>query len=217
MSTRRDEDFTAYVQARLPWLRRVGYLLCQDWQRADDLVQTAITSLYVHWRRARSMESIDGYARTILVRAYLSERRGGWARRVTLASPLPDVPGVTPDADDVLDVRAALAGLPPRQRATLVLRFYCDLNVDQSARVLGCSAGTVKSQTAKALGGLRRALGEPAAGPGPGASAEPGGTEPGGTQPGGTQSGGSCLASPQPGQGAPATVWAAPGKRTGHG
>ena len=62
------------------------------------------------------------------------------------------------DQDAALDVRGALAGLPPRQRATLVLRFYCDLNVDQAAQVLGCSAGTVKNQTAKALAGLRRAL-----------------------------------------------------------
>lgn len=171
MNARRDEDFTGYVQARLAWLRRVAYLLCQDWQRADDLVQTAITALYVHWRHARAMESVDGYARTILVRAFLSERRGGWARRVTLAGQLPDAPGQAPDADDALDVRAALAGLPPRQRATLVLRFYCDLNVEQSARVLGCSPGTVKSQTAKALAALRRAL-EPGTDAGP-AGAEP--------------------------------------------
>lgn len=171
MTARRDDDFTAYVQARLAWLRRVAYLLCQDWQRADDLVQTAITGLYVHWRRARTMESIDGYARTILVRAFLSERRGGWARRVTLVSPLPDRPGPAADADDILDVRAALAGLPPRQRATLVLRFYCDLNVEQSARILGCSAGTVKSQTAKALAALRRALE-------PGSGADPAGAAP---------------------------------------
>jgi RNA polymerase sigma-70 factor (sigma-E family) len=166
VSARRDEDFTGYVQARLPWLRRVAYLLCQDWQHADDLVQTAITSLYVHWRRASAMESTDGYTRTIMVRAFLSERRGGWARRVTLAGRLPDTPGRAPDPDDALDVRAALAGLPPRQRATLVLRFYCDLNVDQAAKVLGCSAGTVKSQTAKALASLRQALG-PATGAGP--------------------------------------------------
>jgi RNA polymerase sigma-70 factor (sigma-E family) len=166
VSARRDEDFTGYVQARLAWLRRVAYLLCQDWQNADDLVQTAITSLYVHWRRARAMENIDGYARTILVRAFLSERRGGWARWVTVVGRLPDVPGAGPDPGDAFDVRAALAGLPPRQRATLVLRFYCDLNVDQAARVLGCSAGTVKSQTAKALASLRRAL-EPGTGAGP--------------------------------------------------
>jgi RNA polymerase sigma-70 factor (sigma-E family) len=173
VSGRRDEDFTGYVQARLPWLRRVAYLLCQDWQQADDLVQTAITSLYVHWRRASTMERTDGYARTILVRAFLSERRGGWARRVTLAGAMPDVPSVGPDLNDALDVRAALAGLPPRQRATLVLRLYCDLNVDQAAKVLGCSAGTVKSQTAKALASLRQAL-EPATGTGPGGAEQRG-------------------------------------------
>jgi RNA polymerase sigma factor (sigma-70 family) len=65
----------------------------------------------------------------------------------------------------VLDVREALAAIPPRQRATLVLRFYCDLDVKQSAAVLGCSAGTVKSQTSKGLAALRRML-EPAWGGG---------------------------------------------------
>jgi RNA polymerase sigma factor (sigma-70 family) len=58
----------------------------------------------------------------------------------------------------MLDVNAALAGLPPRQRATIVLRFHCDLTVDQAADVLGCTPGTVKSQTSKALDSLRRAL-----------------------------------------------------------
>ena len=207
MSARRDEDFTAYVQAKLGWLRRVGYLLCQDWQQADDLVQTAITSLYVHWRRARAMENIDGYARTILVRAFLSDRRGGWARRVTLASQLPDAPGPAPDTDDALDVRKAVAGLPPRQRATLVLRFYCDLNVDQSAQVLGCSAGTVKSQTAKALAGLRRALEPPGAAQGNAVAPVPGQAAPAGTGP----------AEPGPGGDIQVKPWGVPRGRAGHG
>jgi DNA-directed RNA polymerase specialized sigma24 family protein len=63
------------------------------------------------------------------------------------------------DHDVALDLRAAVAALPARQRATLVLRFYCDLNVDRCAEVLGCSPGTVKSQTARALETVRRALG----------------------------------------------------------
>jgi RNA polymerase sigma-70 factor (sigma-E family) len=160
-AARRDAEFTEYVGVRLASLRRVAYLLCHDWDRADDLVQAAITKLYVHWGRAREMDHTDAYARAIVVREFLSERRTGWARRVSLDAALPDQPAATADHDAALDVRSALTALPPGQRATLVLRFYCDLNVDQTAQALGCSAGTVKSQTAKGLDALRRAL-EPA-------------------------------------------------------
>jgi RNA polymerase sigma factor (sigma-70 family) len=107
------------------------------------------------------MDHTDAYARAIVVREFLSERRTGWARLVSLGAALPDRPSAVADHDAALDVRSALATLPPGQRATLVLRFYCDLNVDQAAHALGCSAGTVKSQTAKGLDALRRAL-EPA-------------------------------------------------------
>lgn len=158
MSGNLDEEFTHFVTARMRSMRRVAYLLCQDWQRADDLVQTTITRLYVRWDRARAMEHTDAYARAILVREYLSEQRSGWARRVNLDAPLPETAGRVTDSDAVLDMRAALAALPPRQRATLVLRFYCDLNVEQTAELLGCSAGTVKSQTAKGIGALRGRL-----------------------------------------------------------
>jgi RNA polymerase sigma-70 factor (sigma-E family) len=166
VSGRRDDEFTHYVASRLGSLRRVAFLLCQDWQRADDLVQLAITRLYVHWGRASTVEHTDAYVRTILVREFLGEQRSGWARRVSLDAAVPDLPVVEPDLAAALDIRAALAGLPPRQRATVVLRFYCDLNVDQAARVLGCSTGTVKSQTAKGLDALRRALGPEEAAPG---------------------------------------------------
>jgi RNA polymerase sigma-70 factor (sigma-E family) len=158
MHARRDAEFTEYVAARLMTLRRVAYLLCSDWDRADDLVQGAITKLYVHWGRVRAIDHADSYAKMILVREFLGDRRSGWARRVSLSAEVPDVPAVAADHDAVLDVRSALAGLPPGQRAALVLRFYCDLSVDQSAEVLGCTAGTVKSQTAKGLDSLRRAL-----------------------------------------------------------
>ncbi len=138
MRPSREAEYTDYIQGRLPSLRRVAYLLCQDWQRADDLVQTAITRLYRHWGRARN---------------------AAWTRRVALFSAYPELPGkAEADPDTRLDVRAALASLPPRQRATLVLRFYCDLPVDETAAELGCTPGTVKSQTAKGLSALRRAL-----------------------------------------------------------
>jgi RNA polymerase sigma-70 factor (sigma-E family) len=155
----RDAEYTEYVQSRQQWLRRVAYLLCQDWQGADDLVQSAITRLYTHWGNARDTASIDAYVRTILVRCFLSERRSAWFRRVTLVDEHLDVPDRSADHDTHLDVRAALAALPPRQRATLVLRFYCDLPVEATARELGCTVGTVKSQTYKGLEALRRALG----------------------------------------------------------
>jgi len=160
-NTRRDNDYTEFVAARLHALRRVAYLLCQDWHHADDLVQLTITRLYVHWHRIGVMDNPEAYTRTILVRQFLRERGSGWARKVSLPGEMPDWPDVSQDHDDAIDVNAALAELPPRQRATLVLRFYCDQSVDQVAEVLGCSAGTVKSQTSKGLGSLRLAPADP--------------------------------------------------------
>jgi RNA polymerase sigma-70 factor (sigma-E family) len=169
LSSRRDTEFTEYAQARLSWLRGLAYVLCQDWHRADDVVQSALTRLYAHWGTARSADSPDAYARTIVVREYLREQRSSWARRVVLTRQPPD--SAVPDGTDTADLglREALARLPERQRAVLVVRFYCDLSVDQAARVLGCSPGTVKSQTAKGLATLRQRLepgqpGPPAAG-----------------------------------------------------
>jgi RNA polymerase sigma-70 factor (sigma-E family) len=161
---RRDAEFTEFVAGRMAAWRRVAYLLCQDWDRADDLVQGAITKLYVRWNRARAADHIDAYAHVVLVREFLGERRSGWSRRVAVDGQVPDRPGRSEDHDTALDLRAALATLPQRQRATLVLRFYCDLNIDQTAHVLSCSPGTVKSQTAKGLRALRLAL-DPAMSP----------------------------------------------------
>ncbi|MFD0883069.1 SigE family RNA polymerase sigma factor [Streptosporangium algeriense] len=156
-----DEEYTAYVSGRLPWLRQIAYPLCQDWHRADDLVQTAITRLYVKWHRACAADDLDAYVRTILIRVFLAEQRGGWFSRARV-TPLPPEPPVQGDDHDlVMDMRRALAAVPPRQRATLVLRFHCDLSVEQTAHALGCSAGTVKSQTARGLATLRSILGAP--------------------------------------------------------
>jgi RNA polymerase sigma-70 factor (sigma-E family) len=158
MPAETDAEFAEYVGGRLPSLRRLAFLLCHDWHRADDLVQASVTKLYVHWHRARQAASVDAYVRTIIVREFLHERRSAWARRVMLGSLLPDQPTPDFDADSAIDLRAAIAALPTRQRAALVLRYYCDLDVEDSAQVLGCSPGTVKSQTARALASLRRQL-----------------------------------------------------------
>ncbi|HEY1624960.1 MAG TPA: SigE family RNA polymerase sigma factor [Streptosporangiaceae bacterium] len=163
MSGHADLDYVEYVTARHAWLRRVAYLLCQDWHSADDLVQVAFTRLFTYWSRAQRVDNLDGYVRTILVRAFLGQRRSSWQTRVVLAETPPEAIVTAFDQDAMLDVRAALLAVPPRQRATLVLRFYCDLDVEQAAAALGCSAGTVKSQTAKGLAAMRRVL-EPSVG-----------------------------------------------------
>jgi len=77
-------DYVEYVEGRLTWLRRLAYLLCQDWHEADDLVQATLTRLYTYWPRAAGMDNIDAYVRTILVRTFLGERRSAWSRRVLL-------------------------------------------------------------------------------------------------------------------------------------
>jgi RNA polymerase sigma-70 factor (sigma-E family) len=159
MTGRRDVEFAEYVSARLPSLRRLAFMLCHDWHSADDLVQAAVTRLYVRWARAAAADNLDSYVRAILFREFVHERRTSWARRVRLTGELPAAAATEPDREAALDLQAAIAGLPPGQRAALVLRFYCDLNVEQAAQVLGCSQGNVKSQTARAITALRRALG----------------------------------------------------------
>ena len=156
---KRDAEFVEYVSSRSAWLRKTAYLLCGDWHRADDLVQTSITKLYVNWSRAGGVGNIDGYARRVLINTFLAEQRTGWWRR-TVVQPISEQElAALPDLDTALDLREALAGLPPRQRATVVLRYYCDLSVEQTADALDCSTGNVKSQTSRGIDALRRLLG----------------------------------------------------------
>jgi len=158
VTTQRDASYSDYVEFRLPALRRLALLLCQDRHRADDLVQQAVIRVYAHWAKASAAGNTDAYVNAILVREFLHERRSSWTRRVSVTDQLPDEPILTADRDGLMDLQAAVAALPPGQRAVLVLRYYCDLNVDQTAAALGCSTGTVKSQTAKAIAALRSRL-----------------------------------------------------------
>lgn len=153
-------DFTEYFSARRSWLRNVAFMLCQDWHRADDLLQSAAIRLYANWHRIGRIDNVDAYARRILVNVFLAEQRSPWWKRVIPHWENKDGAVEAPDPAAVLDLRTALATLPARQRAAVILRYYDELSVQETAQVLQCSAGTVKSQTARGLATLRRTLGE---------------------------------------------------------
>ena len=156
-----EQEYVEYVTARLVTLRRLAFLLCGDEHRADDLVQQTITNLYVRWRRIRTVEHLDRYVRTMLLRAFLDERRLSWAR-VRLFREPPDAPAADGlSFEDRSQLRTALAQVPRRQQAVLVLRYLCDLPVAEVAELLSCSPGTVKSQTSHGLATLRRLMGAP--------------------------------------------------------
>ncbi len=144
-----------FVVARMESLRRTAYLLCRNWHTADDLVSETLVKLYRHWLRLQYVGNQDAYVRRILIRSWLDERRRPW-RRETSTATVPEVSAPRAEAADTHDLLALLGRLPPKKRAVLVLRFYCDLSVEQTAEIVGCSEGTVKSQTARGLEMLRR-------------------------------------------------------------
>jgi RNA polymerase sigma-70 factor (sigma-E family) len=153
---REPEGFRAFVAARQNALLRTAWLLTGDWQQAEDLVQTALVKVWPRWENVVAGGDPEPYVRRTLVTTYLTWRRRRWTGEQPHAD-LPDVPepaAVAADLDAVglrEVLTRALATLPPAQRAVLVLRFYEDLSVDQTADLLGVPAGTVKSQTARAL------------------------------------------------------------------
>jgi len=162
-----DDAFSEYVVARRPGLWRSAYLLCGDVQRADDLVQTALMKLYVAWPRLTKADNVDAYVRRIIVNAHVDEARRPWRREtVTLDGHEPAIADQRPEDREAL-IRA-LSQLPVGQRRVVVLRHYWGLSVGETARDLGISEGTVKSQCAIALHKLEAALapffgeGEPA-------------------------------------------------------
>lgn len=147
-------SFEEWVGARTPALMRTAYLLTGDWQRAEDLLQTALMRCYGRWDR---IDDHEAYVRRTLVTTYAGWRRRRWVGEVP--GPLPETAesGDSAAATDArTDVLRLLASLPPRQRAVVVLRYYEDLPEASIADLLGMSPGTVKSTAAKALARLRR-------------------------------------------------------------
>lgn len=163
MAARRETEFTEYVRSRRTRLWRFAYLLCADPHTAEDLTQIALTKLYVAWPRVRRDGAEDAYARKIVLRCHLDERRRPWRREHTSTVDLDVEIGPEPSGlpyEDSEQLRDAVRELPPRQRAAVVLRYWWGLSLEETAADLGCSVGTVKSQTSRAVERLRAALTE---------------------------------------------------------
>jgi RNA polymerase sigma-70 factor (sigma-E family) len=157
----RDGEFVEYYQTHGRQLRRTAYLLCGDWHLAEDLAQTALIKLYQSWSRIESPQAVDAYARRVLLRVFLDERRRPWRREVSTVPGSAALDGVSePElaAGERTLLRTALDRLPKRRRAVLILRFWMDLSIEQTADLLGCSAGTVRSQASRGLNDLRQVL-----------------------------------------------------------
>ncbi|MCU1622788.1 MAG: polymerase, sigma-24 subunit, subfamily [Frankiales bacterium] len=147
-----EDDFRELYVARAAALRRTAFLLCGDWHQAEDLVQVSFAKLYAAWRR---VDRPEPYLRQVLVRSWIDETRKPH-RRERPSADLPDGP-ISPGSsfEDRELLKAALLRVPPRQRACLVLRFFDDLSVADTARALGINENTVKSQTSRGLDALR--------------------------------------------------------------
>jgi RNA polymerase sigma-70 factor (sigma-E family) len=154
--------FREFVESRSPALLRTAWMLTGDEAAAEDLLQNALARTWPHWTRVADGHP-DAYVRKVMVRVNASWR----ARRWNHETPTPDEqlylrgPSSTDDTtrvDDRLALRQALRALPTRQRQAVVLRYFDDLSVEVVADVMGCSVGTVKSQSAKGLAKLRHTL-----------------------------------------------------------
>jgi RNA polymerase sigma-70 factor (sigma-E family) len=151
------EGFREFVAARSPSLVRAAWLLTGNEATAHDLVQTALAKTWTRWERVTRQDAPEGYVRRVMLSTFLTWNRRRWRGEVAVAE-VPDRADVRDSFADA-DLRRAVAGalrvLPPRQRAVVVLRYFDDLTVSQVADALGCSVGTVKSQTSRALASLR--------------------------------------------------------------
>jgi RNA polymerase sigma-70 factor (sigma-E family) len=156
----RDSAFADYFASRSSAMRGTAYLLCGDWHRAEDLVQTTFVKLYRAWNRVVRHETLDAYTRRILVRTFLDETRRGFFHRERPTAEHTDrsTPAQVGGVEDRMVLVSALAAVGPRQRAALVLRYWEDLSVEETAKALRCTAGTVKSQTARGLDAMRDLL-----------------------------------------------------------
>jgi RNA polymerase sigma-70 factor (sigma-E family) len=145
--------FRAFVDANGAVLLHAARLLTGDHHRGEDLVQTALTRLYLHWEK---VEAPLAYTRKALVTAHIdSTRRRWWGEKSTEVLPEQPAGDETSEVDERDELRRLLATLTKKERAVVVLRYYCDLSEQETAESLGMPVGTVKSTSARALARLR--------------------------------------------------------------
>jgi RNA polymerase sigma-70 factor (sigma-E family) len=157
---RDDQEFEDFVAVSQPALRRTAYLLCGDWQLASDYVQEGLIRVYRRWPRLERDGRLHAYAKRAVVSAALDARRRRSSTEVvsdTSVIGAGRVPDHAHPSSERLALMQALAALPPRQRACVVLRYYEDLPVAEVAEILGISDGTVKSQTSRGIASLQSA------------------------------------------------------------
>lgn len=151
------DDFAKFVDQRQRALLRSAWLLTGDWALAEDLVQTALARTWLRWARVRRRDDPEIYVRRVLVSTWVNWSRRKW-RGERPREELPDGPApgdLATEAVARVAVRGALGALTDRQRAVLVLRVFDDLTEAQTAQILGCAIGTVKSTMSQALARLR--------------------------------------------------------------
>ena len=157
-----ESDFRGWVAEGRAGLRRTAYLLCGDWYLADDLVQETLARMFAVWERVTRSGPPDAYARRVLTRLVIDQTRLP-SRREAAVAKLPERPSPADPAyvdGDGPAVIAALQAVPAGQRAVLVLRYWEDRSIEETARLLGTSEGNVKSQASRGLAALRAALAE---------------------------------------------------------
>lgn len=160
--TRARADFNGFVASHEDDLIRTAYLMTSDSAETEELVQECLERVARHWPRVRRMEHPGAYARRILVNLVIagSKRRSQRSLELThdeqVLESLPDPESELEDSEE--ELLEALRGLPPRQRAAIVLRYFGDLSEAQTADAMGCSIGTIKSLCSRGLGRMREML-----------------------------------------------------------
>jgi RNA polymerase sigma-70 factor (sigma-E family) len=153
---RPEQEYPEFVASRAASLHRTAYLLCGDWHLASDLVQETFVLAFRHWRRVQRADNQNAYVRRILVNEYNRhwQRYGGLPVHADTDRLKIAAPDISSEIVNHADLLRALLALPTRQRATVVLRYLEGMSERETAAVMRCSEGTVKSQTSRALNAL---------------------------------------------------------------